>query len=48
MSGAKQVIALIDKDGNYYDALNPLPIVGGSGGIVVQGAGTGPGMTRLP
>lgn len=54
MSGAKQAIALIDKDGNYYDALNPLPIVGGSGGsggIVVQGAGTGsplsPWTTRI-
>lgn len=44
MSGAKTVVALIDKDGAYIDALNPLPIVGGSGGsggIVVQGAGTG-------
>ena len=43
MSGAKQAIALIDKDGNYYDALNPLPIVGGSGGSggIVDISGSG-------
>lgn len=28
MSGVKQVAALVDKDGNYYDALNPLPTTG--------------------
>lgn len=37
MSGAKQVIALVDKDGNYYDALNPLPTTG----AVTQDAGSG-------
>ncbi len=42
MSGAKTVVALIDKDGAYIDALNPLPITGGGGGggAVTQGAGS--------
>lgn len=43
MSGAKTVVALIDKDGAYIDALNPLPTSGGGGGggAVTQGAGSG-------
>jgi len=40
MSGAKTVVALIDKDGAYIDSLNPLPTTGG-GGAVTQGAGSG-------
>jgi len=54
MSGAKQVFALVDKDGNYIDTLNPLATTGGGGGgggIVTQGAGSGsptsPWTTRL-
>lgn len=41
MSGVKQVVALIDKDGNYIDTLNPLATTGGGGGggAVTQGAG---------
>lgn len=43
MSGAKTVVALVDKDGAYIDALNPLPTSGGGGGggAVTQGAGSG-------
>lgn len=43
MSGAKTVVALIDKDGAYIDSLNPLPTTGGGGGggAVTQGAGSG-------
>lgn len=42
MSGAKTVVALIDKDGAYIDSLNPLPTTGGGGGggAVTQGAGS--------
>lgn len=43
MSGVKQVVALIDKDGNYIDTLNPLATTGGGGGggAVTQGVGSG-------
>lgn len=42
MSGAKTVVALVDKNGAYIDALNPLPTAGGGGGgAVTQGAGSG-------
>lgn len=52
MSGAKTVVALIDKDGAYIDSLNPLPTTGGGGGgAVTQGAGSGvptsPWTTRI-